>query len=135
VSPVFGFELLIDVKASAPNDNLIWPLTKNGFYWDKNFHVLMAASVEPLDLSQVWIEGFCTKREFHQHKRIADGISSPRLTAGTWWLPKRCLHPLQRGPLTYPHELMAQTLVEMLACQTKPVEWGLGIPHHEIAKS
>jgi hypothetical protein len=122
--PILGFDLLIDVKASNPEGNLIWPQTKNGFFWDVNFHVLMSASVERHgdDLSQVWIEGFCTKREFYQHKRIADGTSSPRLSPGTWYLPKRCLHPLQRGPLTYPHELMAQTLVEMLACQTKPVE-------------
>jgi hypothetical protein len=122
VLPILGFELLIDVKASDPPKNLIWPATKNSFYWDVNFHVLLSVSVDPDDISQTWIEGFCTKREFYQHKRIADGISSPRLTAGTWWLPKNRLHPLPRSPLTYPHEVLGQTLMTMLACQTKPVE-------------
>jgi hypothetical protein len=118
--PLLGFDLLVDVKASAPASNLIWPQTKNSFYWDKNFHLMLAVSVEK-NLSENWIEGFVTKREFFQHKKIANGVDAPRLTQGTWYLPKKCLHPLPRDARIFPHELLAQTLVAMVACKTKPI--------------
>jgi hypothetical protein len=118
--PLFGVELLLDVKGSAPAGNVIWPQTKNSFYWEKNFHLMLGVSVDPNDLSQTWIEGFVTKREFYLHKRIADGVTAPRLTADTWYLPKKCLHPLPRGQRTLPHERLAQTIVEMMAGKTRP---------------
>jgi hypothetical protein len=135
VLPVLNFDLLIDVKGSAPDGNVLWPLTKNGIYWSKNFHVMLGASVDPEDLSQVWIEGFVTKREFFAHKRTADGVASPRLTAGTWYLPKRCLHPLPRDRRALPCETLAQTLIEMLTCKDEPLNGvARAIKNHTVAE-
>jgi hypothetical protein len=123
--PLLTLDVLIDVKGSEPSGNLIWPLTKNGIFWSKNFHVMLAASVDPADLSQCWIEGFVTKREFHAHKRIADGVASPRLTRDTWYLPKKCLHPLPRDRRLLPREILTQTLIKTMACKNEPTDNGV----------
>jgi hypothetical protein len=97
---------------------------------------MLAVSVDRHDddLSQTWIEGFVTKREFYLHKRIADGINRPRLTKDTWYLPKKCLHPLPRGQRLLPHELLARTLIEMMACKTKPAEAASAIKNNTVAE-
>jgi len=121
-SDLIAENIRVDVKGSTPKGNLIWPLTKNGFYHAKRFDILLAVSVaeRPIeDLSQCWIEGFVTKQEFFDRKKIAGADAGPRLTPGTWYLEKQFMRPLNGNKA--PVDLLVDSLLQVAAPPTVPV--------------
>jgi hypothetical protein len=83
---------------------LVWSRNVNDLYWQKDFNLLISVSIDAKDWAQCWIEGFVTKQEFWQRKRIADGLIGKGLEPGTWFMPKAELNdaaqlPRRRAPL------------------------------------
>jgi hypothetical protein len=87
---ILNSSLAIDVKTTPARKRwLIWSLELNELYWDKKFDVLISVSINENDWSQCWIEGWLTKWEFFDRKKIADGINDQnKLTDGTWFVEK-----------------------------------------------
>jgi hypothetical protein len=85
--------IAIDVKTTPTWKSwLCWSLAVNDLYWKKKFDVLVGVSINDQDWSQCWIEGWLSKQEFYERKKIADGICDRgKLTAGTWFVEKRNL--------------------------------------------
>lgn len=94
----------VDVKASYPPFKLIWPLTKNEFYSEKQFDVLLSVTVDDRDFSQCFIDGYITKAGFFKNKLIARPDIS-RLIPGTWFVDKRTLSDPRELLLAAPPDL------------------------------
>ncbi len=68
---------------------MLWSREINDLYWSKQFDVLIGVSIDEDDWSQCWIEGWLTKQEFFDRKKIADGTNDEgRLSSGTWFIEK-----------------------------------------------
>ena len=89
--------LRIDVKTTLPPFKLIWSRDINDLYPQKEFHVLVSVSIEELNWSRCYIEGWITKGGFYRRKQIADGVNSRR------WSPVR-------GSLDEEHPLRTSTI-------------------------
>jgi len=83
-----GFAL--DVKTTPQHKRwLIWSRQLNDLYERKRFDYLVGVSIDDGDWSQCWIEGYISKVDFFERKKIADGISDDgKLSKGTWFIEK-----------------------------------------------
>lgn len=89
--------VLADVKTTPTFKRwMLWSLSVNDLYWEKRFNTLICVSVDEHDWSRCWIEGWMTKQEFFQSKKIANGTNdSGRLTIGTWFVDKSVLNNIK----------------------------------------
>lgn len=72
---------------------LIWSRNVNDLFRSKQFDLLISVSINERDWSECWIEGFVSKQEFWQRKRIADGGRIGKgLERGTYFMDKAELH-------------------------------------------
>ncbi len=80
----------LDVKTTPQRKKwMVWSLELNDLYWKKSFDALVSVSIDEGDWSRCWIEGWLSKQEFFDLKKIADGINDEgKLTPGTWFVEK-----------------------------------------------
>ena len=90
---VIAFGCRLDVKCTPTwKQWLLWSQAVNDLYWTKAFDVIVSVSIDDRDWSQCWIEGWLTKQEFFDYKKIADGSNDAgKLTRGTWFMDKQPL--------------------------------------------
>lgn len=82
--------LRADVK-TTPDGKLyvIWSKEVNDLYWQKTFDVLISVSIDNIDWSRCWVEGWVSKKTFFDKHLVADGTNDEgRLTPGTWFARK-----------------------------------------------
>lgn len=77
---------LIDVKTTFPHYKLIWSNNVNDLYWKKRFDTLVGVSIDEADFTKTWIEGWVSKADFFERKKIANNGSG--LEPGTWYFEK-----------------------------------------------
>lgn len=102
--------LRLDVKTTMPPFKLIWSMAINHLYLEKQFDVLVSVSIDELNFSNCWIEGWITKQDFYDKKEISNGINS-NLTIGTWFMPKVVLSDMDillRQHIPHPIVVCAQ---------------------------
>ena len=95
--------MAVDVKTTPDWKRwMLWSEAVNDLYWSKKFNALVSVSINENDWSQCWIEGWINKQEFFERKMVSDGVNcgldkngKPRLKAGTWFMEKRDMHPIQ----------------------------------------
>jgi hypothetical protein len=99
--------LRVDVKTTFPHYRLIWSRLLNSAFWQIDFDILLAVSIDENDYSHCWIEGWITKPHFFAIKNEADGSNG--LEPGTWWVDKRVLSNVGDLRFVSPHLLIQRT--------------------------
>jgi len=81
---------LVDVKTNvAQRKEFYWSMAVNHLFQSKRFDVLISVSYEDYKFQNCWLEGWISKQNFYEQKKIASKSDGTGLTPGTWYMNKR----------------------------------------------
>jgi len=79
----------LDVKTTESwKKYFIWPKSINHLYQQKKFDFLVGVSIDEHDWRWCFIDGYLTKQQFLERRKIADGVVGKGLAPDTWFVFK-----------------------------------------------